>query len=333
MKYYTSKTENKRFWIRRILILVLILSVTSIATVTVGLMLQSRSELMDKLNEETLPPAENEDDYDQPLFNNDSGADALSLKGDTLLLSDDTTSDDAVRLVRLMATATYNAVSFTLSSDDGSLLYRSDAASVISRVPLSGPRMDVIRTAVAQARVEGMRSSAIFTPGAFLGGDAYREEALIFDLAVLGERGEMGFDEVILSGLLWDTELDAEKTQTLISYLSTVRRMVPGLDIGVAFSPAVYQDSLSLLQTDRLVLYADFLALDLRDGLTPVPPLDPSQPFLTAEETLAAYCKDLSVPITSYRLRVLTAPADERETALAEAVLENLEIHNFQHVR
>lgn len=333
MKYYTSKTENKRFWIKRILILVLILSVTSVATVTVGLMLRSRSELMDKLAEETLPPLNNGEDYDQPLFNNDSGADSLSLKGDTLLLTEAMSADDAVRLVRQMAIGGYNAVSFTLSADDGGLLYRSAAANTISRIPVSGPTMDVIRTAVAQARVEGMRSSAIFTPGAFLGGDVYREESLIFDLAILSEIDAMGFDEVILSSLRWDTALDAEKAQTLISYISTARRAVPELDIGVSFAPAVYQDSLSLLQTDRLVLYADFLALDLRLGLKPVPPLDPSLPFPTAEETLIAYCEALSAPLTSYHLRVLIAPADGVETALAESVFENLGIRNFQHIR
>ena len=333
MKYYTSKTENKRFWIKRVLILILILSITSVATVTVGLMLRSRSELMDKIAEETPLPEQEDDIYDQPLFNHDSGADSLSLKGDTLVLSESMTADDAVRMVRTMATNGYNAISVTLSGDDGSLLYRSGAASALSRVPLSGPEMDVIRTAVAQARVEGMRSNAIFTPGAFLGGTAYREESLIFDLAILAEIEKMGFDEVILLGLLWDTDLDAEKTQTLITYLSAARRAVPELDIGVAFMPAVYRDALSLLQTDRLVLYADFLALDLRRGLKPVPPSDPSQSFLTAEETLAAYCEELASPIASYHLRVLIAPADGLEASLAETVFARLEIQNFQHVR
>ena len=333
MKYYTSKAENKRFWIRQILILIVILSITSVATVTVGLMLRSRSELMDKLEAETLPPRQEDNDYNTPLFNNDSGADALSLSGDTLILSESMNSDDAVRAVRLMAQGGYTAVSLTLSADDGALLYRSGAAYAISRIPLGGPAMDVIRTAVAQARVEGMRSSAIFTPGTFLGGEAYREESLIFDLAILAEIREMGFDEVILTGLAWDTALDAEQAQTLISYLSTVRRAVPGLDIGVAFAPDVYRDALSLLQTDRLVLYADFLALELRGGLKPVPPTDPSLPFLTAEETLAAYCESLAQPIASYRLRILVYPADSLESTLAETVFAAMGIRNFQHIR
>ncbi len=82
------------------------------------------------------------------------------------------------------------------------------------------------------------------------------------DSAVMKELSQCGVTEVLLCGLTDDT-LDNAYTYTLLLYLEQLRAEAPGMTVGIALSPALFQSAATAVHLDTLFQYFDYLALDL----------------------------------------------------------------------
>ena len=307
------------------------------ATVALGLLLKSRSDLIDDRL-----PAEDTAEQTSPQTddpgNTPSTGDKLSLQGVHLDLSGCADASEAVRLVRLLVAGGPNGVTFLLSDAGGSLLYASEVDVAVARGRGSGISMQVLLAAVGQANAEGLRTTALLTPGAFLSGaGSYETESLAFDLALVREIRNLGFSELLLIDLPFGDTLSVEETQRLIGYLSGIKSAAGSMEIGCAFPSSYLTDAETASQLDRMLYYTDFYALDLRrelDAADRAASLDQTlNPENMLEESLGILFASISSKTAEYNLRILfTAETDVRR-ATVKKILASAKINNYESIQ
>lgn len=309
---YVSRIEKKRFWVRRVVLILAILLLVAIATVMLGLLLKSRSELIS-----TISQTPEETSAKQPsVMNHDNNTSSLHLNAGTIDIRSGTTAE-VKRQVDALPFAGYDSLSIQLTGADGKLLYASPSIAAVTRTDKTGVPMENIQTATTAATMRYLRSSAVISVGSFFTDTATAEAAASLDGLIVREIESLGFSEVILTDAPFYDEFTEEGFKLFRTYLSTLRRNAPSIDIGVAFLPAVYTNEASLKNLNMLSLYADFLALDVRQN----------------KSTFAAeQATDLSQAYSLYSLRTLLTSGDVQAPAIRTA-LASAGCKNFQYVR
>lgn len=181
----------------------------------------------------------------------------------------------------------YNCVSVDIVSDSGSLVYLSEALlnyvrldpDAIDAVPsgqnnqsADGDEKDTvtdinvlenINVLITEAKKANLRVGAVFSsvPEVLSAGEASYSHREI-DRVILGELHLLGFDEVIITGLVeGENNISHETLKSLVSYLAVLRRSSEDMDIGVMLPASVYLIPQSASTIKTLSQYVDFLAI------------------------------------------------------------------------
>ena len=213
-------------------------------------------------------------------------------------------STDSIRNLIGGLSDKYNAISVRVTSEEGELVYVSHAlmelvgidtgavtqnsASPVSDNSLNDTTviadddnpeesndagkssepstvLDNLNAALEEAGDRSLRRSAIYvtSPDVLSGGT---DAAVIGarDRAVIGELHSLGFDEVIIDGLVGeDDTLSHETLRSIVSYLALLRGGGNGIDIGITLPASVYLISQNASRIKTISEYADLLAIGI----------------------------------------------------------------------
>lgn len=142
------------------------------------------------------------------------------------------------------------------------------------------------------------------------------------DSVLAGELAELGFDEILITGLFdGDSQLPHETLRAIISYLARLRASTGDARLGVNLSDSAYLIPQNASSIKTLSEYADFLSISIETA---------------AEDADRAYssvydnCYSLKGNFSMYTLRALVNSEDEAIASAMYASLRELSAKSFQ---
>lgn len=227
----------------------------------------------------------------------------------------------------------YNAVSVNVFDENGQLIYLSEA--LMSYVGLSTDELSTgegsadaetkarISALIAACNHESLRTSAMFSAGTAVldsGNDAYVKRDI--DSLILGELYRIGFDEVVITGLVdASEEISYDSLKSIVSYLAHLRKNSEGIDIGVLIPASVYlvPQSASIIKT--LSEYVDFLAMSIDTDA-----VDCDEAYYSVYDD----CHSLKGNFSVYNIRGVITSRDPDIAAAVYAALRDLSVSATQ---
>ena len=216
----------------------------------------------------------------------------------------------------------YNAVTVSLTSDDGRLIYVSPAlidyvgmdSSAIEKLPEddgeSANAYDTLKALISASHERSLRVCASFAADRTVLSDSVESGARrLIDRVIFAELDTIGFDEVLITGLVADDEdFDTLKIKAIVSYLSVLRQDSADLDIGTVLPSEVYltPSNASLIAT--LAKYTDLSAMHVNSELD-----DPEAIYSSIYDNYHSIKGSFSV----YNIRAVIT---ETDTAKASAI-------------
>lgn len=244
----------------------------------------------------------------------------------------------------------YNGVSVRVTSD-GKLVYASPAALNFVRISdaLKGvgvvdvegqkdedtdeenndeaPIADVyenIKQIVNVSKAKGLRSSCIFETTALSLEES--EDSIIsktIDKLIIGELSGIGFDEIIIDGLVpANSTLDFDAAAKIINYLTMIRSVSGGTDVGIMLPAAVYLDAPTANLIVNLSKYADFLAIKVS--------MEEASIASDAYDAVYDACYLLKGNFSVYNMRAVIDSNDAELNKSAYEALKALSVENIQ---
>ena len=173
---------------------------------------------------------------------------------------------DENRQLRYLSKALMNYVGLNTDAiSSGSVSQRLDSEESDETTSVTVNTNENIATLVRQCDAKSLRLSGIFKADVSVldnTSDAYVKKDI--DSVILGELYSMGFDEVIITGLVEDEEtMDHNKLKSIVSYLAHLRKNSSELDIGLLLPASVYLTPQSAGIIKTLSEYVDFLAMSV----------------------------------------------------------------------
>lgn len=209
------------------------------------------------------------------------------------------------------------AVSLCLRDDAGEVYYRSAVAQNLTGQQPDGVDLSLLLPALRDADIY---TSAMFGVTAFTApGTGEGDLLYAYESSLIAEIGSAGIDEILLTGL----PVTVDTLDAVSDFLGEVRRQLPdSVQLAVAIPAALTREAAGTVLIKQLSLYADTIALDLRDL------------SLSEEETLADAAAELftdaSLYFSKYNMRVLLPAADRETFAALRQSMELNGIHNWQ---
>ncbi len=254
MKYYTSsqytgKTVQKRI-LRIVLITALAIGILSALAVLGNLFRDRLQRAADLLALQPQDYSVHTDKAESAAYTEPPKKQEPSVNGFFVPLAHASITDMKTLNKALdEAAASHGGVSLTAGDKNG---VRFQLDGIDSAAAL--PKKSVLTNAVSQAADRRLSVCATL----YTSGSAKTDGLLLEQLA------GCGVTEVLLAGLCGDA-LEAEYTHTLLLYLEHLRKTAPHTTVGIALSPALFQDASSAVHLDTLFSYFDYLALDLTE--------------------------------------------------------------------
>ncbi len=273
---YSGKKSQSRLKSNRKKIIINILIIVLIIAICVAFALILGNHLKNKLEEADIStePIENmfepvdtgeEDPADGIDFvKNDRAEGSMSAVFGYLDLEGCPDAESAKNFVRSLSGDGYTGVVFNARNQAGMYSYASKAASDLARTSPSGAVIpfDHLAAAVGEASARGMRSCVYIDLGDVFLTDETSSVRAALDKSVLKELSGMGFSEIVLDGVLRDSELTFDFAKNLYSYMSVIRQMCPGTDFGLVMDKAVLDNPEQTPALEMIFRYVDFFALD-----------------------------------------------------------------------
>ena len=183
--------------------------------------------------------------------------------------------------------------------------------------------LDNINAALAAAGEKSLRRSAIYvTSGDSLGDGRDASVRAARDCAIIGELRSLGFDEVIIDGLVGeDDTLSHDTLREIVSYLSLLRGGGDGIDIGITLPASVYLISQNASRIKTLSEYADLLAIGIGSGAG-----TPDEAYSFVYDS----CYSLKGNFSVYSIRGVITDSDPEIAAAVSASLRALSVGGIQ---
>lgn len=244
---------------------------------------QTRDESEGDALSSTDTQAQTEDLFSDGILST-SDASSLTVCATDISLIDENAETIASKLGSL--SEIYNAVSVRVTLDDR-LVYVSPALLEYARINPDAVTPGIssenqtaqnsennndainpyenLKTVISVAHDKNFRTSARYTTRSVVLEDSAEAISNIeIDKVVIGELSELGYDEIIIEGLISDdTELTIDSTKKIVSYLAMVRTVSKGADIGITLPASVYLDTPTASSIMSLSMYTDFLAISI----------------------------------------------------------------------
>ena len=256
MKKYKPYTAKKLKFPRRLLFFLIVALIIFIIAVIAGNGLKSKVEKIKSESDGTTYSLETEKSSMETM--------AVTAEHDSALASVSAgnfdpagvTDEYSVReRVSALIAEGYNAVSYNVFSEDGSLTYASPAMEALTRLPASEKLLpySLLGTTVACVKGSHMRMCAVLLCS----------DNTDSDCAVAGELYSLGFEEILVTG--FESSVPDDETVSRIgSYLDAMKKSAP-VDFGVLLSDVVLSDSKNAPFVEKIYAKANFLAIDMRD--------------------------------------------------------------------
>lgn len=255
MKRYKAYTAKKLKLPRRLLFFFVVALLIFAAAVIAGNILKARVDKLPKW-EENIADTTDEGtkapetdivtaDHDEALA--DVVAGCLDISGVT----------DAATLkerINELKTAGYNAVSYNVFSDKGTVTYASPALQAMVRLPASESLLsyEALCAGGEYGRSVGLRMSCVFSVS----------DSVEADAALAGELRAAGFEEIILTG--FETSEPTGETAVEINAYAEKLREAADVDFGILLSSEILSNSKNAPFIEKLFAKTEFLAIDLR---------------------------------------------------------------------
>lgn len=313
MNYYSSYTGNrKRRTVRRVIIVLVSVALIFGATVIFGNHLKKKAEDSGEHNYGGIGREDLGSETESPVIippSEGGSGSSESVQGVCVMLgsSEDMGENDGTLAgsafeERLKTAAKDNTgVLIPLTGEDGFLLYNSDRASAVSRLPAnpSLPDMADLRGSVELAKSLGLRVSAFVISGVdIVAAEDEYENAIAADSRIAADAAEAGFDEMIISSLVKSPdEITGEASHVILRYLNQMTAAAEGTAVGLSLPPEIYETATLSPQIELFVSRADFLTMELVREKSTV-------------EHLNYICENLAGTLSVYNMRMLLSPAD-----------------------
>ena len=183
----------------------------------------------------------------------------------------------------------YNAVSVRITSEDGKLVYISPAlmdhigldSSLIPDVNTSSKAdeddkakthdtYENLKHVLSVAKVKGLRTSIYFrTDPSALEQSVSAASKCEIDSIIVAELSQLGFDEILIEGLVAEEgRISNDTLKSIIRYIAVLREKSEKIRIGINLEDSVYlvPQNASIIKT--LSEYTDFLAISISTDIT-----------------------------------------------------------------
>ncbi|MBR6676001.1 MAG: hypothetical protein IKL24_01575 [Clostridia bacterium] len=301
MKRYRAYKAKKFKLPRRILFFCIVALIITVLAIILGNFLKNKletvprdtSEILTETKDPAAPPSK--DNNEEAAVSHDK---ALGSVVAGYLRLDGTTDEESARLaIDELKSAGCNAVSFVVTDGDGRLTYASPAIEEDSRLPASKEIVtyDMLTLAVAYAKEQGLRASAVMD-----------KSDSIYDEVVAEELSLAGFDELIVRGFEGFTRLDNSIVSEIGDYIKRIRTKAGDMAISLSFVSEFFSTPSNAPYIEKIYAKTEFLSIDLTDH-TP--------------EEITAVTETISGSISAYLLRPLLSGDNEEQRLLVDEAL------------
>ena len=271
MRYYRSRSNrkssgNKRKILFRVLFVIAAAIVITVITLLIGNHLKDKVEAANEATTDTHVSTglQSERHLEESAIYSDYSP---TVFGASVIISDYMTGGEGENERSITAdvrtlSSHFDTLSINLMSDDGELIYESEAMCALSRIPYKGDgeAAALIADALAEAKNNNMRTCAVILP---MISETTISGAAAVDSALITELGEMGFDEVLFD--LTDSfgdELTYDSASRVRTYVHECASLTSdACKLGVALSANVYLNSANAKQIQLIANAASFIAI------------------------------------------------------------------------
>ena len=323
MRYYRHRRKASKkakiIFLRILFVLAAAVVITGMAILTGNLLLAKVNSAEEQL-ESSIPPSGNAAGRDDQTETAPQTGEYSTLQvfASGLDLKLHETEDSLFSRIHTIA-QTYNTVSVNITDASG-LLYVSPALSSLVRLPDTGTNTEEytrLVNMITAAKAQNLRLSAVMTSSlSYLDTAA----AALVDSTVAAELYVLGFDEILLTGLL-PSDANTDAITNVRRYLQDIHDTLSGtgsFSLGACLPVSIYLDAVNAKQVQLLSSAVDFLAMDA--SYLPVN----NSSGMTLEEV----CTSLSGSFQVYNLRVVLDTDDPALLAAQYNALARMEITN-----
>lgn len=357
-----AKRKPKKKTVMRVLFVILCAAVLTGLSVLLGTHLKERAMYAETMSADTTDAATETEQPTELFGDGIvSTSDASSLKLFAADIDVTKGNPESIKALIDGMSDDYNAISIRITSDSGELIYTSeallrlvgvDAGGAVqntaetsdpaepeatdkddggdessdapeSKVAEASTVLDNLKSAIAAASERSLRCSAIYGIRADIFSDGVdAATASVIDRTVIEELDALGFDEVIIDGVVEDDDLlSYEKTGRIISYLALLRAGEGDIDIGLTLPSSVYLISQNASRIKTLSSYADFLAIGISAG-----DMSPDEAYSFVYDS----CYSLKGNFSAYNIRGIIEDTDGEVADAVCASLRALSVENIQ---
>ncbi len=312
MKKYRTYTAKKYKLARRIIFYVSAAVIILVLTVIWGNHLNDKVNSVDRTTTDILSetePPKAPDKENENGFEAEHDSALSSVAAGCLQLSGEDSSESAVKKVQAIKLAGFNAVSFSLTDEEGSVTYRSPALTSLSRLPASEKLVsfEALSAAFKAAGDMGLRISVVINSSESLA-----------DTVIAREVATLGAEEIVILGFEGYSLLNNDAVDVIGAYVGKMREAAgESVALSVCFTEEFYKAPQNAPYLEKVYALCEFLSIDMT---------------LADAESAKQTAADLAGSFSAYLLRPLLSGDDKEAAGEISAALSEMSVGARQYV-